>query len=224
MANRWGIMEIVTGFIFLSSKIIDCDCSHEIKWCLLLGRKVLTNLDSILKCRDVSLPTKVHLVRYGFPRSHVWMWELDHKKAWALKNWCFWIVVLEKTLESPLNWKEIKPVNLKGNQLWVFIGRTDAEAPIFWPPDVKNRFTGKDPDAGKDWRQEEKGTTEDEMVGRHHWLNGHEFDKFQEMVKDREAWRAAVPGLAHCWTWLSNWTATIVPLGLKHVFWAPSMC
>ena len=225
MANRWGIMEIVTGFIFLSSKIIvDCDCSHEIKWCLLLGRKVLTNLDSILKCRDVSLPTKVHLVRYGFPRSHVWMWELDHKKGWVLKNWCFWTVVLEKTLESPLNWKEIKPVNLKGNQLWVFFGRTDAEAPIFWPPYVKNWFNGKVPDAGKDWRQEEKGTTEDEMVGRHHRLNGREFDKFQEMVKDREAWLAAVPGLANCWTWLSNSTATIAPLGLKHVFWAPSMC
>ena len=140
MANRWGIMEIVTGFIFLSSKIIDCDCSHEIKWCLLLGRKVLTNLDSILKCRDVSLPTKVHLVRYGFPCSHVWIWELDHKKGWALKNWCFWIVVLEKTLESPLNWKEIKPVNLKGNQLWVFIGRTDAEAPISCLPDAKSRL------------------------------------------------------------------------------------
>ena len=114
---------------------------------------------------------------YGFSSSHVWMWELDYKKSWALKNWCFWPVVLEKTLESPLNCKEIQPVHSKGNQSWIFIGRTDAEAetPILWPPDVKNWLTGKDPDAGKDWGWE-KGTTEDEMVGWHHWLNGHEFE------------------------------------------------
>ena len=105
------------------------------------------------------------------------MWELDCRKRWVLKNWCFWTVVLEKTPESPFKSKEIKPVNPKGNQFWLFIGRTDAEAeaPILWPPDVKNWFTGIDPDAGKDWRQEEKGTTEDEMAGWHHWLNGHEF-------------------------------------------------
>ena len=103
------------------------------------------------------------------------MWELDHRESWALKNWCFWTVVLEKTLESPLNCKEIKPVNPKGHQPWIFIGRTDAEAPILWPPDVKSQLIRKDPDAGKDWRQEEKGMTEDKMVGWHHWLNGHEF-------------------------------------------------
>ena len=104
---------------------------------------------------------------YGFSSSHVWMWELDHKEGWALKNWCFWTVVLEKTFQSPLDCKEIQPVNPKGNQFWMFIGRTDAEAeaPIFWPPNAKNWLIGKDPDAGKDWRQEEKGTTEDEMVG-----------------------------------------------------------
>ena len=115
---------------------------------------------------------------YGFSSIHVWMWELDHKESWALKNLCFWIVVLEKTLERPLDCK-IKPVRRKGNQSWIFIGRTDpeAEAPILWPPDVKGRLTGKDPDAGKDWRQEEKGTTEDEVVGWHHWLNGHEFEQ-----------------------------------------------
>ena len=115
---------------------------------------------------------------YGFSRSHVQMWELDHKEGWALKNWCFWTVVLEKTLESPLDCKEINPVHRKGNQSWVFIGRTDAEAetPILWPPDAKNWVTGKDPNAGKDWRQEEKGMSEDEMVGRHHWLSGHEFE------------------------------------------------
>ena len=105
------------------------------------------------------------------------MWELDHKEGWAPKNWCFWTVVSEKTLESPLDCKEIQPVHPKGNQSWIFTGRTDAEAPILWPPDVKNQLIRKDPDAGKDWRQEEKGTTEDEMVGWHHRLNGHEFEQ-----------------------------------------------
>ena len=105
------------------------------------------------------------------------MWELDYKEGSVPKNWCFWTVVLEKTLESPLDCKEIQLVNPKGNQSWVFIGRTDAETPVLWPPDVKNWLTRKDPDAGKDWRQEEKGTIEDEMVGWHHWLNGHEFEQ-----------------------------------------------
>ena len=107
---------------------------------------------------------------YGFSSSHVWRWELDHKKSWVPKNWCFWIVVLEKTLENPLDCKEIQPVNPKGNQAWIFIGRTDVEAetPILWPPDAKNWLIGKDPDAGKDWRQEEKRTIENEMVGWHH--------------------------------------------------------
>ena len=115
---------------------------------------------------------------YSFYSSYVWMWELDHKESWALKNWCFWTVLLEKTLENPLNCK-IKPVNPKGDQSWVFIGRTDvkAEIPILWPLDVKNWLTGKDPDAGKDWRQEEKGTTEDEMFGWHYQLNEHEFEQ-----------------------------------------------
>ena len=115
---------------------------------------------------------------YDFFSSHVWMWELDNKKDWVLKNWCLQTMVLEKTLESPLDCKEIKPVNPKGNQPWIFIGKThgEAEAPILWPPDVKNWLIGKDPDAGKDWRQEEKGMTEDDMVGRHHRHNGHEFE------------------------------------------------
>ena len=113
-----------------------------------------------------------------FFSSHVWMWELDYKESSGLKNWCFWTVVLEKTLESPLDCKEIQPVHSKGNQSWIFIGRTNAEAetPILWPHDVKNWLIGKDPDAGKDWMQEEKGTTEDEMVGWHHRLDGHEFE------------------------------------------------
>ena len=161
----------------LSSKITaDGDCSHEIKRCLLLGRKVMTNLDSILKSRDITNkgPSSQS---YGFSSSPVWMWMLGCKEGWALKNWCFWTVVLEKTLESPLNCKEIQPIHPEGNQSWIFIGRTDAEAetPILWPPDVKNWLIGKDSDAGKDWKQEEKGGTEDEMVGWHHWLDGHEF-------------------------------------------------
>ena len=115
----------------------------------------------------------------GFCSSHVWLWELDYKESWALKNWCFWTVVLEKTLESPLDCKGIKAVNPKGNWSWWFIGRTDAEAEtsILWPPDVENWLIGKDPDAGKNWRQEEKQMVEDEMVGWHHWLDGHEFEQ-----------------------------------------------
>ena len=115
---------------------------------------------------------------YSFSSSHLWMWELDYKENWKPKNWCFWIVVLEKTLESPLDCKEIQLVHPKGNQSWMFIGRTDAEAeiPILWPPDAKNWLIRKDPDAVKDWRQEEKGMTEDEMIGWHHRLFGHEFE------------------------------------------------
>ena len=137
------------------------DCSHEIKRHLLLGRKVMTNLDSIFKSRDVTLPTKVHLVKAMVFPVIVYGCESWTIKSWPLKNWCFWTVVLEKTLESPLDCKEIKPINPKGNQSWIFNGRTDAAAenPILWPPGGKNRLIGKDPDAGKDWRQEEKGTT-----------------------------------------------------------------
>ena len=114
---------------------------------------------------------------YGFSSSHIWMWELDYKEGWALKNWCFQTVVLEKTLESPLGCKEIQPVHVKGDQSWIFIGRTDVEAetPVVWPHDMKNWLIWKDSDAGKDWEQEKKGTTEDEMVGWHHRLNGHGF-------------------------------------------------
>ena len=114
---------------------------------------------------------------YGFSSSHVQMWELDHKEIGVPKNWCFWTMVLEKTLESPLDCKEIQSVHPKGNQSWIFIGRTDAEAPILWPPDVKSQVTGKDPDAKKDWGQKEKQATEDEMGAWHHWLHGHEFEQ-----------------------------------------------
>ena len=111
---------------------------------------------------------------YGFSSGHVWMWELDYKESWAPKNWYFWTVVLEKTLESPLDCKEIQPVHPKGNQSWIITGRTDAETPILWPPGVQSWLIWKDPDVGKDWGQEKNGMTEDEMVGWHHWLNGHE--------------------------------------------------
>ena len=116
---------------------------------------------------------------YDFSSNHVWMWELEYKESWVLKNWCFWTVVLEKTLESPLDCKEIQLVHPEVNQSWIFIGRTDAEAetPILWTPDVKSWLIWKDSDAGKDWRQEEKGTTEDEMVGWYHWLDGHELEQ-----------------------------------------------
>ena len=169
-------VETVSDFIFLGSKITaDGDCSHEMKRHLLLGRKVMNNLDSILKSRDITLPTKVHLVKaMVFP---VVMWDLDYKESLTLKNWCFWTVLLEKTLESPLDCKEIQPVHPKGDQSWVFIRRSDVEAetPILWPPHAKSWLIGKDPGAGKDWGQEVKGTTEDEMVGWHHRLDGHGF-------------------------------------------------
>ena len=136
------------------------------------------------------------------------MWELDDKASWVPKNWCFWTLVLEKTLESPLGWKEIQPVHPKGNQSWIFIGRTDAEAEtlILWPPDVKNWLIQKDPDAGKYWGQEEKGTTEDEMAAWHHWLNGYEFEQALGVGDGQEAWHAAVHGVTKSWTQLSDWT------------------
>ena len=172
-------VETVSDVIFLGSKITsDGDCSYEIKICLLLRRKVMTSLDSILKSRDITLSTKLHLVKaMVFSSSHVWMWELDSKESWVSKKWWFWTVVLEKTLEGPLDCKEVHPVHPKTDQFWVFIGRTDVEAetPIFWPPDVNSWLIGKDPDIGKEWRQEEKGMTEAEMFKWHHQLNGHEF-------------------------------------------------
>ena len=172
-------METVTDFIFLGSqRTADGDCSHEIKRCLLLGRKAITNPDSILKIRDIALSTKVRLVKamvfpvvmYGC--KSLTIIKVEHWRIDAFKLWC-WRELFE---ESPLDCKEIKPVNPKGNQSWIFTERTDAEALILWPPDAKNWLNGKAPDAGKDWRWEEKGTTEDEMVGWHHWPDGHEFE------------------------------------------------
>ena len=180
MAKRWRSTGNSERF-FLGSKITaDGDCSHEMKRCLLLRRKAMTHLDRILKKRDVTLPTKVHVVKamvfpvamYGGESCTIIKaecWRID-----AFELWCW-----RRLLKSPLDCKDIQPVNPKGNQPWIFIVRTDAEAatPILWPPDVKSWLIRKDPDAGKDWRQEENGTTEDEMVGWHHRLNGHEFEQ-----------------------------------------------
>ena len=169
-------VETVSDFIFGGRKITaDGDCSHEIKRHLFLGRKVMTNLDSIFKSKNITLSTKVRLVKaMVFP---VVMYGCESWTVKKTKNLCFWTVLLEKILESPLDCKEIHPVHPKGDQSWMFFGRTDVEAetPILWPPHTKSWLIGKDPDAGRDWGQEEKGTTEDEMAGWHHRLDRHEF-------------------------------------------------
>ena len=143
-----------------------------------LEEKLWPTWTEYLKAEILLCQQSLSIQSYGFSSSHVWMWELDYKENWVPKNWCFWTEVLEKTLESPLDYKETQSVHPEGNQSWIFIGRTDAKAetPILWPPDVKNWLISKDPDPGNDWRQEEKGTTEDKMVGWHHRLDGHEFE------------------------------------------------
>jgi len=164
----------------------DGDCSHKIKRCFLLGRKVMTNLDSILKRVDITANKGPSSQSYGFSGSHVWMWELDYKESWALRNWCFWSLVLEKTLESPLDSKEIQPVHPRGNQSWVFIRRTvvEVEIPILWPPDTKGWLFGKDSDAGKIEGRRRRGWW------RMRWLDGiidsidmMNLSKLQELVK-----------------------------------------
>ena len=193
MGKQWKHIRLY----FLGAKnTADGDCSHEIKRRLLLGRKVMTNLDSIFKSRDITLPTNVRLVKaMAFP---VVMYgcELDCEESWAPKNWCFWTVVLEKTLESPLDCKEIQPVHSEGDQAWDFFGRNDAKAeiPVLWPPHVKSWLIGKDSDSGRDWGKEEKGTTEDEMAGWHHWLDGRE-SEWTPGVGDGQG------GLAYCDSW-----------------------
>ena len=179
MANRWINNGNSDSFTFWGPK----------SWQTVTAAKKLKDACSLEKTYDQPrqhIKKQRHYVAnkgsssqgYGFSSSHVWMWELDYKESWGSKNWCFWTVVLEKTLESSLDCKEMQLVHPKGNQSWIFIGRTDAEAvtPIHWPPDVKKWLIGKDPDAGKDWRQEGKGRIEFEMVGWHYWLYGLEFE------------------------------------------------
>ena len=199
-------METMTDFISLGSKTT-AEYSHEVKRCLHIGRKAITNLDSILKSRDITLQTKVNIVKVMvFP---VVVYECE---SWTIKkaehqNWCFWTVVLEKTLENSLDCREIKPVNPKGNQPWIFIGRIDdeTEASILWPPDAKRQLIGKDPDVGKDWRQQEKGMTEDEMV---EWTPGD--------GEAQETWHAAVQEV----------TKSCKGLRVKNnkIKWGPDIC
>ena len=166
----------MTDFIFLGSKITaESDCSHEIKRCLLPGRRAMANLDSKWKKQRHNCDNKDTFSQsFGFSSSRVWMWDLDHKEGWALKNYCFWIVVLESFLDC----KEIKPFDLKGNQPWIFIGRivAEIEAPILWPLVAMSQLVGNDPDAGKDWRQAKKKAEEDEVVRQHHRFNGSKFE------------------------------------------------
>ena len=196
MANRWENNGNNERLYFGGlQNHADGECSHEIERPLLLGRKAMTKLDSILKSSVNTLPTKFHLIKSMCFPVVMYGWELECKESWALKNQWFWTVALEKTPESPLDYKEIKPVNPKGNQSWIFIEKTDAETEtsILWPPDANNWLTGKDPDSGKDWRQEKKGTTADNMVGWHHHL-GHKFDQ--------APWAGDGQGnLAYCCLW-----------------------
>ena len=178
MENRW-VNSGNTVRLYFSGLQNHCDgdCSHEIKRRLLLGRSYDQCRQHIKKQRHCFANKGPSNQGYGFSSGHVWMWELGGEESWVPKNWCFWTVLLEKTLESPLDCKEIQPFHRKGDQSWVFIGRTDTEAetPILWPPDVKSWLIGKDPDAGRDCEQE-KGMTEDEMAGWHHQLDGHGFE------------------------------------------------
>ena len=193
-------VETVADFIFLGSKITaDGDCSLEVKTLTPWKQSYDQPRQHIKKQRHYFANKGPCSQGYGFSSGHVWMWVLDHKERWESKNWCFWTVVLEKTLESPLNCQVIQLVHSKGDQSWVFIGRTDvdAETPIVWLPNAESWLIWKDPDAGKDWGQEEKGMTEDEMGGRHHWLDGHGFG-WTLGVGDGQG------GLACCGPWESQ--------------------
>ena len=201
--------KVETGmyFIFLGSKMTaDSDCSHEIKRHFLPGRKPMTNRQHIRKQRQHFANKVLYNQSYGFSTSHMQMWELDHKADWAPKNWCFWTVMLEKTLESSLNSKEIKPNNLKGNQPCRTVA--EAEAPILWSHDGKSWLTGKDPDAGKDWRQEEKKGMKYKMAAialltqwTWIWANS---GKEQTHIETRKIWHTSVHRVTKIWTWLSD--------------------
>ena len=187
MPDRRGKVEVVTDLLFLGSWIIvDGDCSHEIRRWLLLSRKVMTNLDSVLKSRDITLLIKgPYSQGYSLPSGHVQVWDLDHKEGRTQKNWCILTVVPEKTLESPLDSKGIKPVNDKGNQPFILIGRTDAEAeaPAFWSSDANRWLIGKVPDAQKDWGQKRKRESEDELAGWHSDARDMNLGELHEMMR-----------------------------------------
>ena len=207
-------VETVRDFIILGSKITaNGDCSHEIKRCLFLGRKALTNRQCIKKQRYYFADKGPYNQSYGFSSSYVQMWELDHKEGSVPKNWCFQTVVLEKTLENTLDSKETKPINPKGNQPWIFIRRTDAEAeaPILCPPDAKSWLIGKDPELGKIEGRRRRGQQRMKWLDGITTLMGMSLSKLQEIVKEREAWGALVHGVAKSWTWLSNTTTTKTP-------------
>ena len=212
MGKQWK--QCQTLFLGGSQITADGDCSHEIKRCLLLGRKVMTNLDSIFKSRDITLPAKVCLVKAMVSPVVMYGCELDCEESLVLKNWCLWTVVFKKTLESCLECKEIQPVHPKGDQSWVFIGKTNAKAetPVLWPPHVKSWLIGKDSDAGRDWGQEEKQTTEDEMAGWHHRLDGRE-SEWTPGVVVRQAGLACCDSwgrrVGHDWVTELNWTGTL---------------
>ena len=171
MGKKWKQWQTLFSWVPKSQQMVTA--AMKLKDACSLEEKLWKPRQCIKKQRYHFADKGPYSQSYGFSSSHIWMWELDHKSGWALKTWCFQIV-LEKTLEGPLDSKQIKPISPKGNQPWIFIGRIDVEVPILWPPDVKRWLTGKGPDAGKDWGQEEKGMREDEMVGWHHQLNGHE--------------------------------------------------
>ena len=178
MGNRWGNSgnSVRLYFLGIPKSLQIVIAAMKLKDTCSFGRKVMTNLDSILKSRHISLPKKVHLVKaIAFPVV-MYVCESQTIKSWGPKNWCFWTIMSEKTSESPLDYKEIEPVHPKGNQSWIFIGRTEAVTLILWPRDAKSRLIWKDPDPGKDWRWEERGMTKDEMVLWHHRLDGHEFE------------------------------------------------
>ena len=206
MWNRWWDGGNSVRFHFWGSKITaDGDCSHEIKRRLLLGRKVITNLDSILKSRNITLQKRSVWSRLWFFQWSCMDLRVACEESWAPKNWCFWTMVLEKTLESPLDCKKIQPVHAKGDQSWVFIGWTDAEAEttILWPLHAKSWFIGKDPDAGRDWWQEEMGWQGMRWLDRIMDSMGMCLSKLREFVMDRKAWHSAIHGVTKSWTWLN---------------------